>query len=75
MDMETVFGMAFMLPLFGGLIMTVMPREWQSLSGWLMVSYLGLPGFIAVLARPTAIKSPGEHLSRYLDISTNQTRD
>lgn len=50
MDTETVLGLAFMLPLFGGLVMTVMPREWQSLSGWLMVSYLGLPGFIAVLA-------------------------
>jgi len=50
MDMETVFGMAFMLPLFGGLIMTVMPREWQSLSGWLMVSYLGIPGFLVVAA-------------------------
>ena len=50
MDMETVFGLAFMLPLFGGLIMTVMPREWQSLSGWLMVSYLGIPGFLVVAA-------------------------
>jgi hypothetical protein len=50
MDMETVFGLAFMLPLFGGLIMTVMPKEWQSLSGWLMVSYLGIPGFLMVAA-------------------------
>ena len=50
MDMETVFGLAFMLPLFGGLITTVMPKEWQSLSGWLMVSYLGIPGFLMVAA-------------------------
>ena len=50
MDMETVFGLAFMLPLFGGLIMTVMPKEWQSLSGLLMVSYLGIPGFLMVAA-------------------------
>jgi hypothetical protein len=48
--METFLGMAFMLPMFGGLIMTVMPREWQSLSGWLMVSYLGIPGFLVVAA-------------------------
>jgi len=48
--METFLGLAFMLPLFGGLIMTVMPREWQSLSGWLMVSYLGIPGFLVVAA-------------------------
>ena len=48
--METFLGLAFMLPLFGGLIMTVMPREWQSLSGWLMVSYLGIPGFLMVAA-------------------------
>ena len=50
MDMETVFGLAFILPLFGGLIMAVMPKEWQSLSGWLMVSYLGIPGFLVVAA-------------------------
>ena len=75
MDTETVLGLAFILPLLGLLVMIVMPRPWQNVPGWLMVSYLGLPGFIAVLARPTAIKSPGEHLSRYLDISTNQTRD
>ena len=50
MDMETVFGLAFMPPLFGGLIMTIMPKEWQSLSGWLMVSYLGIPGFLMVAA-------------------------
>jgi len=30
--------------------MTVMPKEWQSLSGWLMVSYLGIPGFLVVAA-------------------------
>ena len=50
MDMETVFGLAFILPLLGLLVMIVMPRDWQNVPGWLMVSYLGLPGFIAVLA-------------------------
>ena len=50
MDMETVLGLAFILPLLGLLVMIVMPRPWQNVPGWLMVSYLGLPGFIAVLA-------------------------
>ena len=50
MDMETVLGLAFILPLLGLLVMIVMPRDWQNVPGWLMVSYLGLPGFIAVLA-------------------------
>lgn len=50
MNMETVLGLAFTLPLFGGLIMTVMPREWQNLTGWLMVSYLGIPGFLVIAA-------------------------
>lgn len=48
--METILGLAFILPLLGLLVMIVMPRAWQNVPGWLMVSYLGLPGFIAVLA-------------------------
>jgi len=48
--METFLGLAFMLPIFGLLVMTVMPRPWQNVKGWLMVSYIGLPGFIATLA-------------------------
>lgn len=30
--------------------MTVMPREWQNGQGWLIVSYLGIPGFLVVIA-------------------------
>lgn len=48
--METFLGLAFMLPLFGLLTMTVMPRHWQTVSGWLMVSYLIIPGFLVVAA-------------------------
>jgi len=47
--METALGLAFMLPIFGLLIMTVVPKDWQNVKGWLMVSYLGIPGFVAVL--------------------------
>jgi hypothetical protein len=50
MDMETILGLAFILPLMGLLAMIVMPGAWQNVPGWLMVSYLGLPAFIAVLA-------------------------
>jgi hypothetical protein len=48
--MENVLFLAFMLPAFGLLVMTVMPREWQNVPGWLMVSYLGIPGFLVVIA-------------------------
>lgn len=50
MDTETLLGLAFILPILGALVMTVMPRDWQSLQGWLLVSYLGLPGAILVIA-------------------------
>ncbi len=50
MDTETVLGLAFILPLFGLLVMTVMPKDWQNVQGWLIVSYLGLPGCLIVIA-------------------------
>jgi|AntDeeMetageno51_2_1112566.scaffolds.fasta_scaffold15405_2 hypothetical protein len=34
----------------GLVTMTVMPREWQNGQGWLIVSYLGIPGFLVVIA-------------------------
>lgn len=48
--METFLGLAFTLPLLGLLVMTGVPKEWQNLQGWLMVSYIGIPGFIVVAA-------------------------
>jgi len=48
--MEHFLVLAFTLPLLGLLVMLVMPREWQNVPGWLMVSYLGLPGIIVVIA-------------------------
>lgn len=48
--METFLGLAFVLPLLGLLVMTAVPKEWQNFKGWLMVSYLGIPGFIVVAA-------------------------
>ena len=50
MDTETVLGLAFILPLLGLLVMIGMPKEWQNVQGWLMVSYLGIPGFLVVIA-------------------------
>lgn len=43
-----LFG-GFTLGALGLLIMTGMPREWQNTQGWLMVSYLALPGFLVVI--------------------------
>lgn len=50
MDQETVLGLAFILPVFGLLAMIAMPKDWQNVQGWLMVSYLGIPGFLMVVA-------------------------
>lgn len=49
-DTETIIGLAFMLPILGLLVMIGMPKGWQNLQGWLMVSYLGLPGCVLVIA-------------------------
>lgn len=38
------------LPIFGLIIMTVMPAHWQNAKGWLLVSYAGIPLFIVALA-------------------------
>lgn len=50
MDQETILGLAFILPVIGLLVMIGMPKDWQNVQGWLMVSYLGIPGFITVVA-------------------------
>ncbi|TFH85281.1 hypothetical protein EQG41_18380 [Billgrantia azerbaijanica] len=50
MDTETVLGLAFILPVLGLLVMIGVPREWQNLQGWLLVSYVGIPGFLMVVA-------------------------
>lgn len=50
MDTETLLGCLFILPLLGLLAMIGMPRDWQNVQGWLMVSYLGIPGLLLVIA-------------------------
>lgn len=50
MDTETLLGTAFILPMLGLLIMIGMPKHWQNVQGWLMVSYLGIPGALIVIA-------------------------
>lgn len=50
MDLETVLGCLFILPLLGLLVMIGMPRDWQNVQGWLIVSYLGIPGLLVVIA-------------------------
>lgn len=47
---ETILGLAFILPVLGLLVMIGMPKEWQNVQGWLMVSYLGIPGFLVIIA-------------------------
>ncbi|MGM0783917.1 MAG: hypothetical protein ACQEUM_07380 [Pseudomonadota bacterium] len=50
MDLETTLGLAFILPVLGLLVMIGMPKAWQNVQGWLLVSYVGLPGFVLVIA-------------------------
>jgi hypothetical protein len=50
MDTETLLGLAFILPMLGLLVMTGIPKEWQNVQGWLIVSYLGIPGFLVIIA-------------------------
>lgn len=50
MDLETSLGLAFILPVLGLLVMIGMPRDWQNVQGWLLVSYIGLPGVILAIA-------------------------
>jgi len=49
-DTETLLGTAFILPVLGLLVMIGMPKEWQNVQGWLLVSYVGMPGFIVAIA-------------------------
>ncbi len=50
MDTETLLGTAFILPVLGLLVMIGMPKHWQNVQGWLIVSYLGIPGLLIVIA-------------------------
>jgi len=50
MDTETLLGCLFILPVLGLLVMIGMPKDWQNVQGWLMVSYLGIPGFLLAIA-------------------------
>ena len=47
---ETMIGLLFILPVFGAFVMVVMLKDMQSLQGWLMVSYIGIPAFLVVIA-------------------------
>ncbi|MCE0733508.1 hypothetical protein LWH48_12040 [Halomonas sp. G15] len=50
---------AFTLLLLGALVMSQLPRMWDSVGGWLFISWIALPAFlvfIAVLVRyPTLL--------------------
>lgn len=45
-----IFGLIVGLPLLGLLIMTALPASWQNAQGWLLVSFLGIPGFVCIVA-------------------------
>ena len=41
---------ALTLLLLGGLVMSQMPRMWDSVGGWLFVSWVALPAFLVLIA-------------------------
>ncbi len=49
MDMQALFGGIVGFLVLGGLVMTQMPREWQTTGGWLAVSLLGIPLFLMLI--------------------------
>lgn len=46
---ELIFGLGFVLPALGLMAMIGMPDDWKTVSGWMMVSYIGIPGFLVAL--------------------------
>ncbi|MHB0775438.1 hypothetical protein [Halomonas sp. WWR20] len=55
MDMDTLGPVLMTLPLFGLMVMTVMPRDWQNLQGWLIVSFVAIPGLLLVICFPPLV--------------------
>lgn len=49
MDIQTLIGGILGLLVLGGLVMTQMPRGWQTTGGWLSVSLLGIPLFAMLI--------------------------
>jgi len=49
MDIQALIGGILGLLVLGGLVMTQMPREWQTTGGWLLVSLLGIPLFVMLI--------------------------
>ncbi|WP_110647618.1 hypothetical protein [Salinicola peritrichatus] len=47
---EIIFGLVIGLPILGLLAMIGFPKEWQSVQGWLLVSFVGIPGFLCLVA-------------------------
>ncbi|MCE3025713.1 hypothetical protein [Salinicola sp. DM10] len=47
---DVAFGLIFGLPLLALLVMTVVPPSWQNVQGWLLISFIGIPGFLIVVA-------------------------
>ncbi|MGP3789754.1 hypothetical protein [Pseudomonas sp. B392_1p] len=49
MDYQTLIGGILGFLVLGGLVMTQMPRHWQTTGGWLTVSLVGIPLFFMLI--------------------------
>ena len=49
MDFQTLIGGILGFLVLGGLVMTQMPRHWQTTGGWLAVSLVGIPLFFMLI--------------------------
>lgn len=50
MAIDLIFSLMVGLPLLGLLVMVGMPESWQNVQGWLLVSFLGIPGILIAVA-------------------------
>lgn len=57
MDIDTLGPAIIGLGVFGLLVMTVMPRDWQNWQGWAIVSFLGIPALLLVISFPPLVFS------------------
>lgn len=53
--MDTAIPALFGLCVFGLICMIVMPREWQNVQGWAIMSFLIIPGVLLAISFPMLI--------------------
>jgi len=53
MELSSAIGAIISLLVFGGLAMTAVPPQWQTLGVWVLLSLLGIPVLLVIAMSPT----------------------